>query len=90
LPYVARAAAALPRLRLRGLMAIPEPAQGFDAQRAPHRALRLLQQQLQAQGLELDTLSMGMSDDLEAAVAEGSTMVRVGTAVFGARPRGNA
>jgi pyridoxal phosphate enzyme (YggS family) len=90
LPYVARAAAALPRLRLRGLMAIPEPAQGFDAQRAPHRALRLLQQQLQAQGLELDTLSIGMSDDLEAAVAEGSTMVRVGTAVFGARPRGNA
>ena len=90
LPDVARAAAALPRLRLRGLMAIPEPAQGFDAQRAPHRALRLLQQQLQAQGLELDTLSIGMSDDLEAAVAEGSTMVRVGTAVFGARPRGNA
>jgi uncharacterized pyridoxal phosphate-containing UPF0001 family protein len=71
-------------------MAIPEPAQGFGAQRAPPRALRLLQQQLQAQGLELDTLSMGMSDDLEAAVAEGSTMVRVGTAVFGARPRGNA
>jgi pyridoxal phosphate enzyme (YggS family) len=90
LPDVARAAAALPRLRLRGLMAIPEPAQGFDAQRAPHRALRRLLQQLQAQGLELDTLSMGMSDDLEAAVAEGSTMVRVGTAVFGARPRGNA
>jgi pyridoxal phosphate enzyme (YggS family) len=90
LPDVARAAAALPRLRLRGLMAIPEPAQGFDAQRAPHRALRQLLQQLQAQGLELDTLSMGMSDDLEAAVAEGSTMVRVGTAVFGARPRGNA
>jgi hypothetical protein len=90
LPDVARAAAALPRLKLRGLMAIPEPTQGLEAQRAPHRALRLLQQQLQAQGLELDTLSMGMSDDLEAAVAEGSTMVRVGTAVFGARPRGNA
>jgi hypothetical protein len=88
LPDVARAAAALPRLRLRGLMAIPEPAQGLEAQRAPLRALRLLQQQLQAQGLDLDTLSMGMSDDLEAAVAEGSTMVRVGTAVFGARSRG--
>jgi len=90
LPDVARAAAALPRLRLRGLMAIPEPAQGFEAQRAPHRALRLLLQRLQAQGLDLDTLSMGMSDDLEAAVAEGSTMVRLGTAVFGARPRGVA
>jgi pyridoxal phosphate enzyme (YggS family) len=90
LPDVARAAAALPRLRLRGLMAIPEPAQGLAAQRAPLRALRLLQQQLQAQGLDLDTLSMGMSDDLEAAVAEGSTMVRVGTAVFGARSRGAA
>jgi pyridoxal phosphate enzyme (YggS family) len=90
LPDVARAAAALPRLRLRGLMAIPEPAQGLEAQRAPLRALRLLQQQLQAQGLDLDTLSMGMSDDLEAAVAEGSTMVRVGTAVFGARSRGAA
>jgi uncharacterized pyridoxal phosphate-containing UPF0001 family protein len=71
-------------------MAIPEPAQGLEAQRAPLRALRLLQQQLQAQGLDLDTLSMGMSDDLEAAVAEGSTMVRVGTAVFGARSRGAA
>ena len=90
LPDVARAAAALPRLRLRGLMAIPEPAQGLEAQRVPLRALRLLQQQLQAQGLDLDTLSMGMSDDLEAAVAEGSTMVRVGTAVFGARSRGAA
>jgi pyridoxal phosphate enzyme (YggS family) len=90
LPDVARAAAALPRLRLRGLMAIPEPAQGLEAQRAPHRALRQLLQQLRAQGLDLDTLSMGMSDDLEAAVAEGSTMVRVGTAVFGARPRGAA
>ena len=90
LPDVARAAAALPRLRLRGLMAIPEPAQGLEAQRAPHCALRQLLQQLRAQGLDLDTLSMGMSDDLEAAVAEGSTMVRVGTAVFGARPRGAA
>jgi pyridoxal phosphate enzyme (YggS family) len=90
LPDVARAAAALPRLRLRGLMAIPEPAQGLEAQRAPHRALRQLLQQLRAQGLDLDTLSMGMSDDLEAAVAEGSTIVRVGTAVFGARPRGAA
>jgi PLP dependent protein len=83
---VAAAVAALPRLRLRGLMAIPEPAQGLQAQQAPHRALRLLQQELNQRGLALDTLSMGMSDDLEAAVAEGSTLVRVGTAIFGARP----
>jgi len=82
---VAHAVAALPRLRLRGLMAIPEPAQGVDARRAPHRALRLLQARLIQQGLTLDTLSMGMSDDLEAAVAEGSTLVRVGTAIFGPR-----
>lgn len=82
---VAHAVAALPRLRLRGLMAIPEPAPGVDAQRAPHRALRLLLEDLRQQGLALDTLSMGMSDDLEAAVAEGSTLVRVGTAIFGAR-----
>jgi pyridoxal phosphate enzyme (YggS family) len=83
---VAAAVAALPRLRLRGLMSIPGPAQGLHAQQAPHRALRLMQQDLNQRGLALDTLSMGMSDDLEAAVAEGSTMVRVGTAIFGARP----
>ena len=83
---VAAAVAALPRLRLRGLMAIPGLAQGLQAQQAPHRALRLLQQDLNQRGLALDTLSMGMSDDLEAAVAEVSTMVRVGTAIFGARP----
>jgi pyridoxal phosphate enzyme (YggS family) len=85
LAELAQAVAALPRLRLRGLMAIPEPAQGVEAQRAPHRALRLLLQALNQRGLALDTLSMGMSDDLEAAVAEGSTLVRVGTAIFGAR-----
>jgi pyridoxal phosphate enzyme (YggS family) len=89
-PQLAAAVAALPRLRLRGLMAIPEPAQGPQAQQAPHRALRLLLQNLNQRGLALDTLSMGMSDDLEAAVAEGSTMVRVGTALFGARPPGAA
>ena len=83
---VAVAVAALPGLRLRGLMSIPGPAQGLHAQQAPHRALRLLQQDLNQRGLALDTLSMGMSDDLEAAVAEGSTMVRVGTAIFGVRP----
>jgi pyridoxal phosphate enzyme (YggS family) len=65
-PALARAVAALPRLRLRGLMCIPAPAQGFDAQRPAFAALRRLQQQLAADGLALDTLSMGMSDDLEA------------------------
>jgi pyridoxal phosphate enzyme (YggS family) len=87
LPALARAVAALPadRVRLRGLMAIPAPADGFEAQRAPHRRLRELLQALRAQGLSLDTLSMGMSDDLEAAVAEGATLVRVGSAIFGAR-----
>jgi pyridoxal phosphate enzyme (YggS family) len=82
---VARAVAALPRLRLRGLMAIPEPAGDFEQQRAPHRALRGLQESLCAAGLALDTLSIGMSADLEAAIAEGATIVRVGTALFGAR-----
>jgi pyridoxal phosphate enzyme (YggS family) len=85
LPAVAHAVAALPGLRLRGLMSIPEPAADPQAQRAPHRALRELLAALNAQGLALDTLSMGMSDDLEAAVAEGATVVRVGSAVFGAR-----
>jgi hypothetical protein len=75
----------LPRLRLRGLMSIPEPAADFEAQRTPHRALQALLHELQAQGLALDTLSMGMSADLEAAVAEGATLVRVGTAIFGGR-----
>ncbi|HEX7438055.1 MAG TPA: YggS family pyridoxal phosphate-dependent enzyme [Caldimonas sp.] len=81
----ALAVARLPRLRLRGLMAVPQPIEGFEAQRAPHRALRELQEELVARGLALDTLSMGMSADLEAAITEGSTIVRVGTAIFGAR-----
>ena len=85
LPEVARAVAALPQLRLRGLMAIPEPAADLHAQRAPHRALRELMSLLNNQGLALDTLSMGMSADLEAAVSEGSTLVRVGSAIFGPR-----
>ena len=83
---LARAVAALPRLRLRGLMAIPEPADDLAAQRAPHRALRKLFEAMNAEGLGLDTLSMGMSADLEAAIAEGATWVRVGTAIFGSRP----
>jgi pyridoxal phosphate enzyme (YggS family) len=87
LPEVARAVAALPRVTLRGLMSIPEPAHSLDEQRAPHRALAALLQQLQAQGLALDTLSMGMSGDLEAAILEGATLVRVGSAIFGQRQR---
>ena len=83
---VAAEVARLPRLRLRGLMAIPEPAADSQAQRAPHRALRELLAAVNAQhGLALDTLSMGMSADLEAAVLEGATIVRVGSAIFGAR-----
>jgi PLP dependent protein len=85
LPALAHAVAALPRLRLRGLMSIPEPAEGLAAQRAPHRVLRGLFETLRGEGLALDTLSMGMSADLEAAIAEGATLVRIGTAIFGGR-----
>ena len=85
LPELARAVAALPRLKLRGLMTIPEPTSDVALQRSRFAALRQLMAQLRADGLDLDTLSMGMSDDLEAAIAEGSTMVRVGTAIFGSR-----
>jgi PLP dependent protein len=84
---LAHAVAALPRLALRGLMAIPEPAGDFEAQRRPHRRLRELLEALRRDGLALDTLSMGMSADLEAAIAEGATMVRVGNAIFGERAR---
>ena len=82
---VAQAVASLPRVVLRGLMAIPEPAGSLQAQRAPHRALRELLEELRAQGLPLDTLSMGMSADLDAAILEGASIVRVGSAIFGAR-----
>jgi hypothetical protein len=84
-PALARAAAALPRLRLRGLMAIPEVVADAERQRAPHRALRELLEALRRDGLLLDTMSAGMSGDLEAAIAEGATLVRVGTAIFGDR-----
>ncbi|MDT8404612.1 YggS family pyridoxal phosphate-dependent enzyme [Sulfuriflexus sp.] len=84
---LARAVAGLPRLRLRGLMAIPAATADVEAQRAAFRALREIHEQLVAEGFDLDTLSMGMSDDLEAAIAEGSTLVRIGTAIFGARDR---
>ena len=80
-PLAARVAA-LPRLKLRGLMALPEPGPGAVAQ---HEAMAVLFHSLQASGLALDTLSLGMSADLEAAIQAGSTMVRVGTAIFGAR-----
>ena len=80
-----RAVAALPGLQLRGLMAIPEPTDDPQAQRIPFRKLRELREQICAAGLPLDTLSMGMSHDLEAAVAEGATIVRIGTAIFGER-----
>ena len=82
---LAREVAALPRLTLRGLMTIPEPAPDFESQRAVHERARALFEQLRGQGLALDTLSMGMTGDLEAAIAAGSTMVRVGTAIFGHR-----
>jgi pyridoxal phosphate enzyme (YggS family) len=85
LPELARAVAALPNLRLRGLMAIPEPENDPAKQRAPFARLRELAEKLRADGIALDTLSMGMSADLPAAVAEGATIVRVGSAIFGAR-----
>lgn len=81
-PELAQAIAALPRLRLRGLMAIPEPTDDPAEQRAAFARLRQLQSEL---NLDLDTLSMGMSQDLEAAIAKGATWVRIGTALFGAR-----
>jgi pyridoxal phosphate enzyme (YggS family) len=84
-PALARAVAALPGLRLRGLMAIPEPVADVTAQRRPFAALRALLDALRADGLAVDTLSMGMSADMEAAIAEGATLVRIGTAIFGAR-----
>lgn len=85
LPALAAAVAALPNLKLRGLMAIPEPTEDVAAQRAAFARLREL---LTALNLGLDTLSMGMSHDLEAAIAEGATCVRIGTALFGARDYG--
>ncbi|WP_439683502.1 Pyridoxal phosphate homeostasis protein [Cupriavidus oxalaticus] len=84
-PALAQAVAALPGLRLRGLMAIPEPEDDPVAQRRPFAAMHALLGSLREGGLDLDTLSMGMSGDMEAAIAEGATMVRIGTAIFGAR-----
>jgi hypothetical protein len=86
-PALAAAVAALPRVRLRGLMCIPEPDGGEALLRERFAMLRGLRDRINASGLALDTLSMGMSHDLELAIAEGATMVRVGTAIFGARVR---
>lgn len=85
-PALAATVAALPRLQLRGLMCIPPPVADPELQRRPFRELRELLHSLRASGFDLDTLSMGMSDDLEAAILEGATIVRVGTAIFGRRP----
>lgn len=82
---LAQAVVALPNVRLRGIMTIPEPAIDFEAACAVHMRARALFDALNAAGLVLDTLSMGMTGDLEAAIASGSTMVRVGTAIFGGR-----
>ncbi|MGZ5195822.1 MAG: YggS family pyridoxal phosphate-dependent enzyme [Ramlibacter sp.] len=87
---LAREIAALPRLVLRGLMTIPEPAADFAAQKAVHLRTRALFDELRHAGLAIDTLSMGMTADLEAAIAAGSTMVRIGTAIFGGRPIASA
>jgi pyridoxal phosphate enzyme (YggS family) len=88
LPELARAVSALPNVRLRGLMAIPEPESDPERQRAPFRAVRALFEQLNADGLDMDTLSMGMSGDMRAAIAEGATIVRIGSAIFGNRSKG--
>ncbi len=84
---LAREIARLPRLALRGLMTIPEPAPDFAAQKAVHLRAKALFDDLRMAGLPLDTLSMGMTADLEAAVAAGSTMVRIGSAIFGVRSK---
>jgi pyridoxal phosphate enzyme (YggS family) len=86
---LAHVVARLPRLKLRGLMTIPAPSDDVSVQRDQFRRLRDLFVELRGQGLDLDTLSMGMSDDLEAAIMEGATLVRVGTAIFGRRTAAN-
>ncbi|HEY9097559.1 MAG TPA: YggS family pyridoxal phosphate-dependent enzyme [Thiobacillus sp.] len=90
LPELAAAVAQLPNLRLRGLMAIPAPSTDRNEQRASFRQVRLAFEDLIARGHALDTLSMGMSGDLEAAILEGATIVRVGTALFGERNKQHA
>lgn len=87
LPALAQAVATLPKIKLRGLMAIPEATDDAAKQHAQFRLLRTLRDELNARGFALDTLSMGMSGDLEAAIAEGATLVRVGSAIFGEREK---
>ena len=87
LPEIAAQIAELPGLKLRGLMAIPAISPVFEQQRAVFARLRELQEDLIKNGLALDTLSMGMSGDMEAAIAEGATIVRIGTAIFGQRDK---
>lgn len=82
---LAKAVTQMPHLTLRGLMTIPEPADDIEAQRKPFALLHELQQQLATQGIVTDTLSMGMSADMQAAIAEGASIVRIGTAIFGQR-----
>jgi hypothetical protein len=86
-PALAAQVAQLPHLQLRGLMAIPEPIDDYELQRLAFRRLREAFETLKQEGLSVDTLSMGMSHDLEAAIAEGATLVRIGTAIFGERYR---
>ncbi len=89
LPELAEAVAGLPNLRLRGLMCLPKIRPDFEAQRVPFRRLAELAAELNAAGIETDTLSMGMTDDYRAAIFEGATIVRIGTAIFGPRPAAN-
>ena len=84
---LAAAVAELPKVRLRGLMCVPPPQANIAAERAVFARLRALLEELNASGHKLDTLSMGMSGDFESAIAEGATLVRIGTALFGNRPR---
>jgi pyridoxal phosphate enzyme (YggS family) len=82
---LAAAVATLPRLKLRGLMCLPAIREDFEAQRQPFRRLRALMESLNASGMQMDTLSMGMTADYAAAIREGATIIRIGTAIFGAR-----
>ncbi len=82
---LAQVVSELPRLKLRGLMALPRPCDDLEEQRRPFAALRGMLETLNARGFALDTLSMGMTNDMEAAIAEGATIIRIGTAIFGAR-----
>jgi PLP dependent protein len=79
----------LPNIKLRGIMAIPAPAKDYDTQRAQFKIVKEAYDQLQNHGIAIDTLSIGMSDDFEAAIAEGANLVRIGSAIFGARPNKN-